>query len=334
MNLRDIAVGAVSTILATVFSAIIVFEYTDLRMGSERSALTYFYSNSLQFSSNNNNIGTSNVTIINSTNELVENLQILIEFFEEINVNDIVIDSSAGELIRINSIEFSENIVKIAISELAVDEVVDVSILLGGIGSFRPSVSVRGDGVIGTFQDPGSDLIDRVKIWYIPIFIMVMIVIAFAVQKLIKSILNLYEYAHSSAASFNNSAFVFLHNRRYEESKVLLDAALTKRGFGFYEMANYALYLGLTGESKASNEIFMAAEKWAATKSQQALIEFNKSVLDINDKELHSAYERLSKAMKLSKQEIRKYCRISDFILEGRKDSDDIKNLTKFLDNE
>jgi tetratricopeptide (TPR) repeat protein len=336
MRWREIVVGAIVTLLITILAGIVVWFLTREPRTGER--LTYSVQ---QLASLTGDQTTINVVVVRLSNEgtkAAHDVKGTVQFVEGLEITEAQIASSAGlSSGATKSLSQEKRELDIDIPTLAPTEVLSATLLVRGASHSDPSVGVRSSETVGTEADPAQAATER-KGGISAIIATIVVAGALLLQGAIyffrDRIRALIHRLTPFYADENNVAFLLAHKGLPAEAEKILSAKIFGRSSGPIELANYGLALGLLGKPDY-DKYFKAAEGWeeieisSSNTHLKAIIEFNRAAISISQGDLEEAEKYLSRSLAIEKQEILKYCSISDYIADARKLSIKIEEMIK-----
>ena len=129
--------------------------------------------------------------------------------------------------------------------------------------------------------------------------------------------------------SHNNSAFVLVHQKQFDEAEKLINFAMQKNGGSPHELSLLAICKSNKGENEKAKKIIKGAEFYGGRKHTHAIINFSKSIICFNCKDIQGGKEYLKKAIELKEKEIKKYIGFSGIIKDLRASNPQIENIFK-----
>lgn len=306
--MREIIIGAAITLTVTIVGGAVVWWGTEYLSRERGEAIYYSSDYSTSFKSNDSIVGTANVNITNSGDEVAESIDADIEFGDLVSIDDRESEATSGSLLKFEYMQPSNNKVSVHIPSLNPNESLKLSFLLRGPGNFEPVVKIRSKNSLG--QKELAETQNSV-IYFIPF-----------VAGVIFSVIGLFfakkvMISWPTWADHNNSAFILIQKKETALAEELLRCSYEDDGFGFYSLVNYALVVGLQGDEQRAMRLFAAAEWWSKGKYQEALIYFNKAVLNFSLNRNDDGIMNLDNALKLSPGRIKSICSVSEYIREA-----------------
>jgi len=127
--------------------------------------------------------------------------------------------------------------------------------------------------------------------------------------------------------SVNNAAFMYIHKGLYTEALPMLQANIREKGATGYELANYGLCLGLSGDYEKAEKHFKAAEFYAPGAGIRALVAFSRGIVSYHQSDATGAKTYFQKALGIAKKRIKRYAAFSDLMSQIFKENEDIRRL-------
>ena len=324
MRWREILLGAVSTLVASILAGVAIWYLT--RDQPKSAELRYTAEEVVYFEGMPTQIAFVTVKVSNVGTYNAFDVRVVLTFPTGANLQEKQVVFSGGAAGTYKENQSASNQVDLSVALLAPEEVLSISALVKGGLEYIPTVSVRGRETVGSpgpFQVPSE--FPGVS-GPTSIFVTIGALIA---QLLLIGILT-RRFAmrlQTWISSVNNTAFLFIHKKMIDEAEELLRGKITTRGADLFLLSNFALVIGLQGDQEGAERHFVAAEWWQSGNAELALIKFNRSVLMIANGEYEVARGYLSEAFSLSRGQIKRYCQLSDYIDDATRADSGIRDL-------
>lgn len=305
MHLRDMVIGAVSTLVVTVLSGVAVFYATKEPDQNKTERLVYSINETAMFSGGAQDLAFSSVRLENTGGVAAKGVSIRIAF-PSAELKDLSVKASAG--LREAKRGRTDKELIVIYETLLPTEAVNFSLLL--TKAERPTVEIRSDASIASELVSAKEEPETRRSKINLLIGKTIPTIAIMTISLIPMWFWLFKRRRYLFADRNNSGFLLLHNGLVDEASAILSAALMH---GHYEpeiLSNYALAKALRGDSEHANGLIQAARFLSGSKHAQAIVLFNEGLIQLISGDKQVALDTLKAAISMW-AEIRVYCRQS-----------------------
>lgn len=308
MLLRDVLVGAVSTLIVTVLGGVAVFYATKEPDDKKAERLVYSINQSALFSGGAQDLAFSSVSVQNVGGVAAKHLTVRIGL-SSAELRDLSIGSGSG-LKELKRDRTAKELV-VVYESLLPSEAVTFNLLL--TKSERPAIDIRSDASLAqeSMNLKGEPVTTKSK---------VNSVVEKAVPAtglLTMAVLSMFAFYFKRKGLFsplnsqNNAGFLLLHHGLIEDAESTLRTAIRQGDFQQLTLSNYALCKGLRGDFDQANSLIRAASFREGSKHDRAVVLFNDGLIHLLGGDKVAARESLAKAIELSPKEVRRYCQRS-----------------------
>mgnify|MGYP000026173707 CR=1 FL=1 len=307
MRWKDLLIGAAVTLAVTVIGGLLVYFFTQEKEDPVSDKLAYQIDKLVSFDGADNQLSIGALKFSNVGNDPAKNVtaNFVVEGAEIVEFN---ISNSNGIKVE-KSISDDKHLVSIEIANLIAEEIVSATYLLNREASVKFNIrserSIGKEGSIYRIKDTKKSPIEK----FISDFVPILVVLASLPLLLFFKFLT---KSMSRGDSSNNMAFVLLHTGSADEAVKILERAILNGKDGSHALSNYATALSCTGNSEKAKKFISAAEFLARSKHEKAVCAFNNAVINHLSGNLEESHSCLTKALQLSKSEIKEYFRNSE----------------------
>lgn len=324
MSWRDILVGALVTLVVTVLAGVVVWWLTR-ESGPAVEKLVYSIEQVASLPLNDTQLNVITLRITNRGNKAAHEARYVAEFPTTYEISEKQTTSSAGPLSAFSDVSTGKQVLVLTINTLAPSETITASLLVRGRGTPIPRVGLRSAESIGS--EVSQELVQKHSPKELgKVESIILILLALIVQALLLIISK--RIRALTGESPNNIAFVLCHKKLPNEAARILDKQIYNGRACVYELANYALAVGLNGQVDTSEKYFQAAEWWShrrINKNAEATISFNRAALALSLGKFDEAKTFISRALELSRNTILRYCEVSEYMREGEARNEDFR---------
>ncbi|MFC7052850.1 tetratricopeptide repeat protein [Hansschlegelia quercus] len=315
---REITINIVVGLVVAIVSGIIIWAATrEDGWFSGKEKLTYRANYIEGFQSISKRYGFLEVVLRNSGRKTSPTSRIFIKFSDGTTIIERKANLSSGLPVTETDDKSKGAVIDFVAPILAAGEEFTTSILFEGAQSVRPEIVVKNDN--GLAEENNSK--ENKSISMLTIVPIVMALVCVILTYIFLA--NVVRKKLFVQQSLNNTAFLFLQKKMVNEAVDLLRNELLRSGFSQYELANYALALGLSGDHSSSERMFQLAEWWAFKGHAKAVVLYNKATLMIAQGNAEDARPLVTAALRISRRPILEYMEISDYMKDaGFKEAD------------
>jgi hypothetical protein len=313
MNLREIIMGAVATLVVTVIGGVATFYWTKEPDQKKSEALYYSMNKVAKFSGGTTNVGFNIARIHNDGGVTAKNVVFKIDF-PSANITDYSIESASGLKPKSESIDKQKAL--FVFESLVPSDAVTVSLLTTTLES--PKISLRSNESLGKPEEEriaGSvkDSAYRLAVYYTPL------VGGLTLLLLIYLIRGRMSY-QGPIVSKNNMGFVLLHQELIADAESILDDAVLSGEEGPLSLSNLAVCRAKNGHMPEARSLIQAASFYAMSKDERAVVHFNDALVSLIAGDLNDFFVKLKEAALLAPKSIKKYCKYSALLIAVRSD--------------
>jgi hypothetical protein len=300
---RDLIAGGLIALAVTIIGGIAVYLVTRPPPSSEE--LIYTTDQPVVFAAENTEISLISARVSNIGGKASENVAISLRFDGGLQILDKRIQMSSGLAGEFEDQSRSNDSINILVPVMVPGETINISAMLNGITQDLPIINVRSMASLGKEfsaidQISGRDTNILAKFLSIGV----------ALLSLLAMVWFLKSRYHEVFRDVNNLAFIYIHQGMVKEAKDILAHFMEEKGASTYELLNYGLATGLTGDLELSNKYLTAGEWLATSKRAKGLAEFNRAIIGIANQDFEGARSHLMTAFHLSRRQVANY---SDF---------------------
>jgi hypothetical protein len=314
MNLKEIIIGSVATLVVTVLGGVGVYYWTK-EPDAKKSELLYYSINQVaKFSGGTADVGFNIARIHNDGGVPARNVVLKVDF-PSANITDYSVESASGLKPKSQSIDKQKAI--FVFDALVPSDAVTVGLLTTSLES--PKISLRSNDSLGkpeeekvvSTKDSG---VRRLAVYYTPLlglFALVALLILFRMRRI---------SIKSPAESRNNMGFVLLHQGLITDAESILDNAVLSGEDGALALSNLAACRAKNGNIPEARSLIDAASFYSKSKHELAVVKFNDALISLLVGDTNDFFIRLKDAFALSPKSIKQYCEYSVFLTTVRSD--------------
>jgi hypothetical protein len=317
MKWRDVIIGALVSITASVIAGVLVWVFTREAKIAEVEQLHYRVDEVASFSPGPGKIGIVTIKVSNVGNKAARDVRSVFVLPEGVEIREKQIAMSSGPAgVFVESSE-SPRKLNLTMPTLAPTETVTTSLLVQGLGKFTPEVGLRSDDTVGTEGD--TQLVSAsapkrtariTEAISVAIGVMPLVFFVFGWIQLRGSVPTLFP-------SVNNTAFLYLQQKKVEDAKIMLSDKARTKGADVFETANLALAFGLSGSLEEAERLFKIAEWWASSRHHKAVTAYDRAVLYVASGDYENGKKKLREAVSLSPRAISGYFKLNEYFAEA-----------------
>lgn len=319
MNWRDVLVGSVATLVVTILGGVGVYYLTKEKPVEKSERLVYRIEDNGQFSGKEHSIGVVTIHIENAGQETAANVTTRIWFGADL-ISDHKLIYPSGDESRIHFNQVSPKELSFTLQRLFPGEGLKIAILTGA-SSAQPNVSLHSDASVGKRLNETEQLLAKLEnkdsssvVWSFAVGIAVPIGAALSVMFINRLMRKALKKHVGRSSSLNNIGFCLLHSGGTQEARNLLEDAVRNADDAPHCMANFALATGLLGDLDTANRWMKAAEFYARTDHEKAVVQFNQGILLFHSGANEDCYNAFAKAIAASPSEILDYAKFSSLV--------------------
>lgn len=320
MNWKSVILGALVTIFVTIVGGIGVYYFT--KEDKLKEDLQYTLEPTVDFTVSDSSVLIQNLQLVNKGTASSENIIFIIQA----NINETIVNKSisfsSGNAAKY-SVKFNEKQkLQIEIENLLPNEKVKVTLLIKSLTKlFKPTITVRSKSSLGieTAWDAGIkekthlETINDYLTFLLPLIMLIQLVL------ILPTLISRIRRSRQTSP-LNDSAFLLLHKNQVQEAHQILTKTLKEKGGDSHILSNYALSLSKKGTFDKAYKFIEAAEYFASGDHQNAVVNFNKGLIQLLDNKVNEGKINIDLAITQSKKEISKYIKFSDIVKDLRKD--------------
>lgn len=311
MKFRDVAIGALVTLIVSIIGGVIVWALTKADPIAEK--LQYNIENAATFTADRTKISFITVKLSNTGTKAARDVKLAINFSSDVEIREKQISVSSGPAANYSASGVENKTVEVTLPSLAINESLTVSLLIAGSGEVRPNVSARSADTLATAQtQPEPNVSPSLKLIFI-VYGTGMFAMLSALGGL-RFFFRKKRQIFESTYGLNNAAFVLMQLGFIEDAERLLQKSIDTGRANSIILANFAAAKGLSGDDDSAQKLFSAAEWWNPDRDALSVIHYNKAVIAAKNNDIATATDQLTKALLLRKKETKGYCRINVFI--------------------
>lgn len=306
MKIRDVIIGAVSSLAVTVLGGVAVYYATKEPDEKKSENLVFVLNQTAAFTGGAEEIAFSTLTITNEGGVAARKLAVSIGV-KESDVRDLAINAQDG--VREISRERTPKAVRIVFESLMPRESITVNLLLSQ--PERPTIDVRSEAsraeehpfAAGDDKRSRQERLNTISKILVPVgAVLSALVWVFLVVRLRS------RGAFDFFADRNDTGFLLLHHGLIEDADHVLGDAVRSGRSDQYTLSNYALCKALKGDNTQAQQLIDAANFRNRTGHGRAVVLFNEALIRLKQGDEPVALGKLTEAVRLSPKAIRRYC--------------------------
>lgn len=315
---RERALGAMISLGVTVLGGVAVYYATrSPTIAPQREELLYVLDPITRFATGSTHLAFTTLKVSNSGALAARNVHIVLNVDSGMAIRDEKVSISSGAAATFTVVEKSSLKYGLMVPVLATGEVASVALIFGGAGRGEPTVSVKSDASVGrrdsqistTVSPKGTLPFSKAIPFFAAFLVGAQLFLFFGIRR--------GRLSRSAYASSNNAGFVLLHSGLLDRSVAVLEESIRTRGADdSHPLANLALASELTGNSDTADRLILAAQFYASTRHEKAVIDFNRAFIAMNRNDSISASTFMVSACELSRKEVRRYLCLSTLAKE------------------
>lgn len=313
MKWRDVIIGAIISLLVTIFGGVAIFYATKEPDDKKQERLVYSINQTAKFSGGSQDLAFSSLTLSNFGGVPAKNVSILISL-KHSELKDLAVSGSKG--LREKTMERTPKSVHIVYETFLPQEEVVINLLLAT--SERPEIDVRSDSTRGQERRQlDSDNISsksRINAVFqkaVPLTGILTGLLGVAGALFLRH-LGFFDLR----ADPNNAGFLLLHSGLTDEADATFSAAVREGRCDQYTLSNYAVCKATQGHFDQARSLMKAATFRNRSGHAKAVALFNEGLVQLLQGDKESALDLLKRASALSPKEIQRYCQKS-VLLDG-----------------
>jgi tetratricopeptide (TPR) repeat protein len=305
MRWKEIIVGAIVTLLVTIFAGLFVSDYT--KIPTEK--INFQIQPPFVFETKNTKISIITIQVGNFGNTKASNVKISIQFENPLFILDKKISLSSQPIEEYVDQSKSKSEALILVPALMKDDTATITLMVQGVVKNPPVVNVRSDssvGELGIFTQTETT-------WTIKKILKLLIILGFLYLFLFylfsKRYTKIIRVGYKQ--SLNNTGFLYLHQGLIDQARKFFQKELETLGGEPFLLSNYALTMGIEGDVNTAKKILNAANWMANSDAEKAIVAFNSAILNMKNGDVEKAKVYFSNCIKLNGKEIKKYLEMS-----------------------
>lgn len=317
MNWRDVIIGSVSTLVVTILGGIGVYYFTKEKPIEKAERLFYSIENSGQFTGNEKSVGVVSVQLENF-GELAASKVTSRLWLDADLISDHKVTITGGDDSRIKITQASPKELSFTVDHLFPHEGIKI-VMLTSSSDVKPKFTSHSDSSIAKERAALDNAEEAPPHWLS--WSSILLIAASAVPASIfanwvtNKIFKKWLSRHlGRASSLNNIAFSILHSGDIKEAHKLLLSAIGQGLDAPHSLSNYGLVCGLLGDDESSVKWLKAAEFYATTAHEKAMVSLNRGILFALSGSNTQAVELFEQAANLSTDEMQQYAKYSVII--------------------
>jgi hypothetical protein len=326
---RDIVVGALVTLFVTVVAGIIVW-YVTRQPQPSTERLVYNLTTSATFGSDAGSITFLSAKVRNTGGKAARNVRIAGSLPSGYVLQDRRVTLSSGPAASFTD-SSSNTKLELTIPSFAPSEEADLSLLVKGPNTPNMSLGVQSDDSLGTLVTEEAIQDQSGKAGSLPpSFGIALVAVALVAQiVLTPRVRSALRGLTPARDALNDTAFVYLQQGLVDEAEQILTKAISDRGGNVLSLANRGLALGLKGDVMLAMKHLDAAEWWAGSNHEMAVIEYDRAVLAVHEGNIGEALGHLTTAFRLSPVNISWYCRLNIYVRAAAAENSELDELIR-----
>ncbi|MGF6116677.1 hypothetical protein ABIE30_000655 [Janthinobacterium lividum] len=304
MNLKEIFIGSVVTLIVTVLGGVGVYYWTKEPDEKKNEALYYSISQVAKFKGGEKNVGFNIANIRNQGGVTAKNVVLKIDF-PSASITDYSIESASGLKPKSQSIDKQKAV--FVFETLVPSDAVTVGLLT--TTSETPEISLRSNDSLGKLEDKRAitsarEKVNRFAVYYIPLLGGLAILVLIYLIRIRRRV---EIEATQPDPSKNDMGFVLLHQGLFTEAETILDYAILSGEDGAYSLSNLATCRAKNGRIQEARSLISAASFIAQNNHERAVVVFNGALISLFAGDTNDFFAKLKDAAVLSSESIKEY---------------------------
>lgn len=306
MTIRDVLIGAVSSLVVTVLGGVAVYYATKEPDEKKSENLVFVLNQTAAFTGGAEEIAFSTLTITNEGGVAARKLAVSIGV-KDSDVRDLAINAHDG--VREVSRERTPKFVRIVFESLMPRESITVNLLLSK--AERPTIDVRSETsraeerpiAAGNDKQSRQERLNTISKILVPVGAVLSAAVWIVLVVRLRS-----RGAFDFLPDRNNTGFLLLHHGLLEDADRVLGDAVRNGRSDQYTLSNYALCKALKGDNTQAQQLIDAASYRNRTGHGRAVMLFNEALIRLKLGDEPTALSKLTEAVRLSPKAIKRYC--------------------------
>lgn len=323
MNLKQLAITSIITLIVTVISGIVVNWYTknNLEKTESKDNLYYRILDISEFKSDSTKISIFSLEILNKNKDKYTDIEFSVAFDDQSNIIDIVSKNDETDQ-SYTPTEKSKNKVSFKYPILFQNQKIKVNIAVKNLGQ-NPKIQLQSNETFGKKYIPKTQIKENQASLYFQI-ILLSFLLLLLIFLLFLSVKKMRNISSSFFSSLNDTAFLFLHSKQYDLANKLLINRIEKNGATSLELSNLATteYL-MNRDLDKTNSLLKMSKYISYSPQSKFVLYFNEFIIMAAEKNYLIAKENLEKCNKSNPKDLKKYITFS-LIIKDLMDSDEI----------
>lgn len=309
MKIQDVLVGAISTLLVTVISGVVVYYATKEPDEKKSEKLVYTLNQTATFTGGTQDLTFSTLSVTNEGGVAAKS-PVLTVAFRSAEVRDLSVNVRGGP--RELSRETSPQKIRITFESLLPQETISLSVLLSR--PEKPTIDVRSDASLAQEQTSAQLNGNGIRVEKLNTFAKFAVPIAAILSILLWIQLTIRLRRRGAFDIFsdrNNAGFLLLHHGLVGEAGHILGRAVREGRSDPFILSNYALCRALAGNLEEAEKLLRAAKFRDRSGHAKAVVLFNEALIQLKQGEESTSMTTLAEAARLSNKAIRRYAETS-----------------------